>query len=113
MERTAEAASRTEERHRFTRLALELAWETADPKLYQLMDHAIVADTSGSNSVISAYALGWMVGLRQPTWDLSDIKNPKVTYSSTASWNFGVGILIRPSSALPLRLLRPSSPDRP
>jgi len=58
---------------------------------------AIVADTSGSNSVISAYALGWMVGLRQPTWDLSDIKNPKVTYSSTASWNFGVGLRIDPS----------------
>jgi hypothetical protein len=54
---------------------------------------AIVAN-SGGNNVVTAYALGWMVGLRQPTWDLT---TGKATYSSSASWNLGIGLRIDPA----------------
>jgi hypothetical protein len=55
---------------------------------------AIVAGSSGSN-VISAYALGWMIGLREPTWTYVN-NSWKATYGSS-SWNFGVGVRIDPS----------------
>jgi hypothetical protein len=55
---------------------------------------AIVAGSSGSN-VISAYALGWMIGFREPTWTYVN-NNWKATYGS-ASWNFGLGVRIDPS----------------
>ncbi len=56
---------------------------------------AIVAGSSGSN-VISAYALGWMIGLREPTWTYSKDGGWKATYGSS-SWNFGLGVRIDPS----------------
>jgi hypothetical protein len=55
---------------------------------------AIVAGSSGSN-VISAFALGWMIGLREPTWNYVN-NNWKATYGSS-SWNFGLGVRIDPS----------------
>jgi len=55
---------------------------------------AIVAGSSGSN-VISAYALGWMIGLREPTWTYTN-NAWKATYGSS-SWNFGLGVRIDPS----------------
>jgi len=55
---------------------------------------AIVAGNSGSN-VISAYALGWMIGFREPTWTYSN-SSWKATYGSS-SWNLGLGIRIDPS----------------
>jgi|SRR5580704_16908316 hypothetical protein len=64
---------------------------------------AIVADTSGSggssaSNIISAYALGWMIGLREPTWAFdSTSKTWNATYG-TASWNFGVGVRIDPNA---------------
>jgi hypothetical protein len=56
---------------------------------------AIVAGSSGSN-VISAYALGWMIGLREPTWTYSSSGGWKATYGSS-SWNFGLGVRVDPS----------------
>jgi hypothetical protein len=44
---------------------------------------AIVADTTGGNNVISAYALGWMIRLRQPDWDFST-SPPQIKYTSTS-----------------------------
>jgi hypothetical protein len=55
---------------------------------------AIVAGSSGSN-VISAYALGWMIGFREPTWTYVN-SNWKATYGSS-SWNFGLGVRVDPS----------------
>jgi hypothetical protein len=49
---------------------------------------------SGGNNVVTAFALGWMIGLRQPTWDPT---TNTAKYSSTASWNFGIGLRIDPS----------------
>jgi hypothetical protein len=42
--------------------------------------------TPANNGPITAYALGWMVGLRHPL----------LTTSKTSSWNFGVGFRIDP-----------------
>jgi hypothetical protein len=55
---------------------------------------AIVAGSSGGN-VISAYALGWMIGFREPTWTYNG-NSWKATYGSS-SWNFGLGVRIDPS----------------
>jgi len=44
--------------------------------------------TPAANGPITAYALGWMVGLRHPTASLSQ----------TSSWNFGVGLRVDPKS---------------
>jgi hypothetical protein len=47
--------------------------------------------TTGSpaaNGPITAYALGWMVGLRHPS----------ASISNTSSWNFGVGLRVDPKS---------------
>jgi hypothetical protein len=57
---------------------------------------AIVAGTTGTD-VINAYALGWMIGFREPTWNLDSNKNWQATYG-TASWNFGVGLRVDPNA---------------
>jgi hypothetical protein len=44
--------------------------------------------TPAANGPITAYALGWMIGLRHPS----------VSVSPTSSWNFGVGLRIDPKS---------------
>jgi hypothetical protein len=44
----------------------------------------------GDKDIITAYALGWMVGLR----------HPHLTTSDTSSWNFGVGVRVDPSTKL-------------
>jgi hypothetical protein len=41
--------------------------------------------TPAANGPITAYAMGWMVGMRHPS-------------SPTASWNFGLGLRINPKS---------------
>lgn len=53
-----------------------------------------------ASNVISAYALGWMIGFRVPTWvqDKSDPKTWDATYSGSASWNFGVGFSVNPNA---------------
>ena len=57
---------------------------------------AIVAGSTG-NDVISAYALGWMIGFREPTWTYNaPTQSWSATYGS-ASWNFGVGLRVDPS----------------
>jgi len=50
--------------------------------------------SSGGNNVLTAFALGWMIGLRQPTWNLT---THEATYTSMASWNLGIGLRIDPS----------------
>ena len=50
--------------------------------------------SSGGNNVVTAFALGWMIGLRQPTYTPG---STTATYSSTASWNLGIGLRIDPS----------------
>jgi hypothetical protein len=42
----------------------------------------------GDKDIITAYALGWMFGLR----------HPHLTTSDTASWNFGIGLRIDPNT---------------
>jgi hypothetical protein len=46
--------------------------------------------TPAANGPITAYAMGWMVGLRHP----SNV----VGGSQTASWNFGLGLRVTPKS---------------
>ena len=51
----------------------------------------VASGTSSSpaaNALITAYALGWMVGLR----------HPNLTTSPNSSWNFGVGFRIDPKA---------------
>jgi hypothetical protein len=61
---------------------------------------AIVADTGGTNSnVITAYGLGWMIGLKEPTWTDDGKGGWKATYSNY-SWNFGVGVRIDPQAQI-------------
>jgi hypothetical protein len=43
-----------------------------------------------ATDVVTAYALGWMVGLR----------HPNLTTSPTSSWNFGVGVRVDPNTKL-------------
>jgi len=59
---------------------------------------AIVAG-SGGNDVVTAFALGWMIGFRQPTWttDSNGQITGKPKYSSTASWNLGIGLRVDPA----------------
>jgi len=59
---------------------------------------AIVADTGGNTQTITSYALGWMIGLREPSWTYdSQNKSWSATYSSS-SWNFGVGLRVDPQA---------------
>jgi hypothetical protein len=46
--------------------------------------------TDSTKGPISAYALGWMVGMRHP--------NSSSSVSSNLSWNFGVGFRIEPGA---------------
>lgn len=48
------------------------------------------ASAPNANSPISGYAMGWMVGMRHPNL------LPNIA-TSTASWNFGVGLRISPN----------------
>jgi hypothetical protein len=52
---------------------------------------AIDAGTSNNNSVITGYSLGWMIGFRA-------IDPTTGTYSTTSSWNFGVGFRVDPNA---------------
>ncbi len=65
---------------------------------------AIQADTGGNSSTIAAYALGWMIGLREPQWRFDGVDDKKrpdwtATYSNI-SWNFGVGVRIDPRAQI-------------
>jgi hypothetical protein len=50
------------------------------------------ASSSGNNNPVSAYALGWMVGFKEPpAIDASGKAVP-----SRLSWNFGIGLRVDP-----------------
>lgn len=53
-----------------------------------------------ASSVISGYALGWMIGFRAPSWTQSktDPTQWVATYNGSASWNFGVGFSVNPNA---------------
>jgi hypothetical protein len=46
--------------------------------------------TPAADGLITAYALGWMVGMRHPSFPLNSV-------TKTASWNIGVGLRVSPN----------------
>lgn len=58
-----------------------------------------VGSTSGGgNGVINAYAIGWMVGLRQWAWVDNPQSGPYRSFAGNKSWNFGVGLRVDPKA---------------
>lgn len=45
--------------------------------------------TPGADGLITGYAIGWMVGMRHPSFPLN-------TVTKTSSWNIGVGLRVSP-----------------
>ena len=46
--------------------------------------------TPAANGPITGYAIGWMVGMRHPSYPLNSV-------TKTASWNIGVGLRVSPN----------------
>ncbi len=54
---------------------------------------------TAASGIISGYALGWMIGFRQPTWTQNTDKTAWVpSYNGSSSWNFGVGFSVNPNA---------------
>ena len=54
---------------------------------------------TASNGIISGYALGWMIGFREPTWTQNTAKTAWIpSYNGSASWNFGIGFSVNPNA---------------
>ena len=50
-----------------------------------------------NSGIVNAYGLGWMIGLRQPSYQYNSTKKDwEKTYSSS-SWNLGVGLRVDPN----------------
>jgi hypothetical protein len=61
------------------------------------------SSTPDAKGPITAYALGWMVGIRQPG----------LTDSHTSSWNFGVGLRVDPKARILGEGIVPNQPLPP
>jgi hypothetical protein len=62
---------------------------------------AIDAGTNNGNNVVAGYSIGWMIGFRQVSSWVPDPNKPQnflPTYSSTSSWNFGLGFRVDPNA---------------
>jgi hypothetical protein len=74
-------------------------WGTAqvDPGDWGHGPFIAIEAASGSNTTITGYAIGWMIGFRQPTYTYDATKKWTKTYSRN-SWNFGLSIRVDPGA---------------
>jgi hypothetical protein len=57
----------------------------------------VAIEASNGNTVITGYALGWMIGFREPTYTYDAATGWKASYSRN-SWNFGLGVRVDPNA---------------